>query len=1162
MEVALADILLVDGNALGAAQMRTELRRCGYRVSVARTQAQALSLLRSRRFDLLLLAAGAPDPQQVCATLRALAQEGLPILIVTESDDLLSVASAYHAGATDFVCGPTNGALLGLRIKYLLRAHSHSRALLAAQQSAAASMSAEIARRLQVEQLEKFRSQTLELLVADLPLGTVLETIVAGVARLNPALHGCMFLLDRVTRQLFKVAAPSLPDFDLGAQDGAEVSESLAAWNRIDEVGALPAHACWQRLCRRAAGADLGACWSRPVRAATGEVMGLFLVSHCERYAVQASDRRLLEQSAYLAGIAMERHSAVAALRDSEERFRSVMENMPGVAVQGYGLDGCVKFWNRASELLYGFSESEAIGVKLLDTLIPKDKAQGVAPATQAMADSGRPMPDGEMLLTRKDGSSVSVFSSHVLIHRMGPQPELFRMDIDLTERKQAQEKLQLAASVFTHAREGIMITDAQGCIIDVNSAFSRITGYGRDEVLGRGPELLNSERQEQGFYTRLWNLLREQGHWDGEICNRRKNGEEYVAMKTVSAVRNAQGETQQYVSLFSDLTSLKEHESQLQHIAHYDGLTHLPNRALLADRLQQALGQAQRRSQGLAVVFLDLDGFKAVNDRHGHEAGDHLLVAVATRMKQVLRGVDTLARIGGDEFVAVLADLTDITACVPLLMRLLKAAAQPVQFGGLTLQVSASLGVSFYPQEDAVDADLLLRQADQAMYQAKLAGKNRYHVFDAEHDRRLRGNLESLAQIRQALANREFVLYYQPKVNMRTGKVIGAEALIRWQHPQQGILPPVLFLPVIERHALSIELGEWVIDAALCQMEAWHAAGFDIPVSVNVGACELQHEHFVPRLREILKAHPDVLPGQLELELLETSEVADLAQIATVIEACRAMGVKFALDDFGTGYSSLTYLKRLPVTLLKIDQSFVRGMLDDMEDLAILEGVIGLARAFRREVIAEGVETVEHGAMLLHLGCELAQGYGIARPMPAHALPEWAATWSPCDSWTHLQVTSRDDLPLLFAGVEHRAWIKGLENYLGDRRQAPPMLGQQHSHVGVWLQGKGLARHGSHQSFASINSLHRQTHALAGRLCALKAAGDGVQALAGMGELHGLGATLLEQLRTLGPAHFARTDPPLRQESACANLAQIQSAQIGLAACAPPEKAMHAKSI
>jgi predicted signal transduction protein with EAL and GGDEF domain len=374
--------------------------------------------------------------------------------------------------------------------------------------------------------------------------------------------------------------------------------------------------------------------------------------------------------------------------------------------------------------------------------------------------------------------------------------------------------------------------------------------------------------------------------------------------------------------------------------------------------------------------------------------------------MKKTLREGDTLARIGGDEFVAVLVDMVDATESLPILRRLLDAAAEPMQFGDATLQVSASLGVTVYPQGEELDADQLQRQADQAMYQAKVAGRNRYHFFDAEHDRNVRGHHESLERIRQAIAANEFVLYYQPKVNMRTGQVIGAEALIRWQHPDQGLLAPGLFLPAIENHPLAVDVGEWVMHQALTQMQAWHALGLDLPVSVNVAARQLQQPDFVTRLQAILTAYPSIQPGCLELEVLETSALEDVDGVSKVIEACRAMGVMFALDDFGTGYSSLTYLKRLPVALLKIDQSFVSDMLDDPDNVAILQGVIGLAKAFHREVIAEGVETVAHGTVLLQMGCELAQGYGIARPMPAHEFPLWVKNWRVDPAWLNQRQT------------------------------------------------------------------------------------------------------------------------------------------------------------
>ena len=576
-------------------------------------------------------------------------------------------------------------------------------------------------------------------------------------------------------------------------------------------------------------------------------------------------------------------------------------------------------------------------------------------------------------------------------------------LTVQVTTLREAEAKLQLAASVFNSAREAIVITNVTGEVMDVNQAFSYITGFDREEALGRNPRFLGSGVKHQNFYATLWRDLTDKGHWYGEIWNRHKNGTLYAAMQTISAVRSSDGQVTHYLALFSDITASKNHQIALEHIAHYDSLTNLPNRVLLADRLQQGIIQAQRRGQLLAAAYLDLDGFKTINDQHGHEVGDQLLISVSSRMKQTLREGDTLARMGGDEFVAVLVDLANPAHALPMLSRLLNAIAQPVQIGNLTLQVSASLGVTFYPQQENVEADQLLRQADQAMYLAKVAGKNRLHVFDSEQDRSARGHHESLKNIRLALQRDEFVLHYQPKVNMRTGMVVGAEALIRWQHPEQGLLPPATFLPVIEDHPLAIEIGEWVINTALTQIERWQAQGLQMPVSVNVGAHQLQHPLFTGRLRELLAAHPTLKPGLLELEVLETSALADIESVSLVIKACGDMGVMFALDDFGTGYSSLSYLKRLQVNLLKIDQSFVRDMLVDPDDLAILKGVIGLATAFRRQVIAEGVETVAHGRLLQQLGCDLAQGYGIARPMPAHELPAWVLAWQTQADWFEL---------------------------------------------------------------------------------------------------------------------------------------------------------------
>jgi len=606
----------------------------------------------------------------------------------------------------------------------------------------------------------------------------------------------------------------------------------------------------------------------------------------------------------------------------------------------------------------------------------------------------------GELRLLRPNGQ---MFWAELIATRQSADAGGQALRVTLShcsERHAAREKVELAASVFANAREGIMITDTSACIMQVNEAFTRITGYSAAEAAGQNPRMLSSGRHSQAFHTAMWHQLIDKGHWYGEVWNRRKNGEVYAALQTITSVRAVPGVVSHYVALFSDITTFKAQQTQLEHIAHYDVLTNLPNRALLADRLRQSMAQTLRHSDLLGVAYLDLDGFKAVNDHHGHAVGDQLLVALAVRMKEALREGDTLARIGGDEFVAVLTDLADSNASQPLLQRLLDAANQPVQVDALSLQVSASVGVSFYPQADLTDAEQLLRQADQAMYQAKQAGKNCFHLFDTAHDRSVRGLHEGVQRVRLALAQQELVLYYQPKVNMRSGQVIGAEALIRWQHPQKGLLPPSEFLPLIEEHALAIEVGEWVLNTALAQVALWQQNGLRLPVSVNVGALQLQQSDFVQRLRAALARHPQVLPTSLQIEVLETSALKDMSYAAQVIEDCHQMGVAFALDDFGTGYSSLTYLKRLRVALLKIDQSFVRDMLDDPDDLSILQGIIGLAAAFGREVIAEGVETVAHGTLLLQLGCELAQGYGIARPMLARDLPAWAARWQPDAAW------------------------------------------------------------------------------------------------------------------------------------------------------------------
>ena len=507
-----------------------------------------------------------------------------------------------------------------------------------------------------------------------------------------------------------------------------------------------------------------------------------------------------------------------------------------------------------------------------------------------------------------------------------------------------------------------------------------------------------------------------------------------------------------------------------------------------------------------LAVVFIDLDGFKEVNDQHGHAVGDKLLSVLSRRMTQVLREDDTLARLGGDEFVAVLVDLPDISISVPILGRLIEVAAQPVPIGDALCEVSASIGVSYYPQGEDIDADQLLRQADQAMYRAKQAGKNRYHVFDTEKDRTLRTRHEGFDSIENALANGQFLLYFQPKVNMRTGEVLGAEALIRWQHPTRGLLSPASFIPIIENHPLGIDVGKWTIEAALTQIEVWRKAGLHVPISVNIGARHLLQPDFIMHLRGMLSRHPGAQPQDLELEILETSAVEDFVQVSQLMALCERMGLRFALDDFGSGYSSLTYLKRLPAHLLKIDQGFIRDMLEDPDDIAILDALLALASSFGRNCIAEGVESIQHGEMLLRMGCEWGQGYAIGHPMPAHEFEQWLHTWQVPLSWKGFKPDSRSALPVPFTYADHRVWISQMIDYLSGKAQVPP----QPETLQYWRDQSGRPTFFGKDPDDQVDVLHQSIQQLAHTLSEMKNAGR-VEALrAGIDKLQRLQADLL----------------------------------------------------
>lgn len=678
----------------------------------------------------------------------------------------------------------------------------------------------------------------------------------------------------------------------------------------------------------------------------------------------------------------------------------------------------------------------------------------------------------------------------------------------DITTRKVIEEKLMLSARVFSDTFEGISITDANNIIIDVNPAFCKITGYSREEVIGKKPEILHSGRHEPAFYAAMWNELQENGHWQGEVWNRKKGGETYVEALTISKLLDNNGQVINYIGVFTDITDRKKQEDKLSLMAHYDLLTGLPNRALFSDRFHQAIAHSKRTKAELAVCFLDLDNFKPVNDNYGHDVGDQLLIEVAERITACLREDDTVSRQGGDEFALLLNDIESYEHCKKTLDRLHHSLSLPYLISGYYHHISVSTGVTLFPADDG-DIDTLLRHADQAMYQSKQLGRNRYHLFDTQDDQKLIKKHHQLAEIEQGLINHEFVLYYQPKVNMVTGEVFGAEALIRWHHPEKGLIAPLEFLPLIDTTDIEVMLGNWVIRQALEQLEYWNKQGITIEVSVNIASHHLRSDSFFAQLDNVLAEHPTVKSQALQLEILESSALGELNATSHIIETIKeVLGVNFALDDFGTGYSSLTHLRNLSANTLKIDQSFVRDMLEDPSDYAIIEGVMGLANAFNRNVIAEGVESTDHGLMLIMMGCELAQGYGIAKPMLADDLSSWLSGYQPNQAWIAFAKQQRNaaenkvKIFCLVAKYWMNRFVSNIESSVDDVKDWPLLSGKM-DHCGQWLKREQQGLLFTQDDLMRLHAVHDELHLTAQRLLKNYQNGDIETARTGLGELH-----------------------------------------------------------
>ncbi|NOQ77380.1 MAG: EAL domain-containing protein [Methylococcaceae bacterium] len=739
---------------------------------------------------------------------------------------------------------------------------------------------------------------------------------------------------------------------------------------------------------------------------------------------------------------------------------------------------------NSAFETLLGYDEGELIGAPTRQCYVSDEDYQTIGIAYKDIEDGG--VVRNEIEFVRKDGQFIWVALRGAALHN-NPADSIW-VFVDISDRKYAEEKLKLSGRVFNDTHEGIIITDANKLIIDVNPAFCTITGYNTEEVLGQNPSILSSGKQSPEFYRDMWHNIDKHGYWQGEVWNRKKGGELYAELLIISALKDGNDKVVNYVGLFSDITSSKQHQDELSIMAHYDVLTGLPNRTLFIDRFNQAIAHSKRSQSLLAVCFLDLDNFKPVNDNYGHAVGDQLLIEVAQRIKGNIREADTVSRQGGDEFAILLGDINSYTQCQRTLDRILNSLAQPYLIDGYPHKITASIGVTLYP-EDNEDLDTLLRHADNAMYQAKLKGKHRFHLFNTQHAQMLVLKNHQLDEVSDALDNNELQLYYQPKVNMVTGDVFGAEALIRWNHPKKGLIPPLDFLPLIDGTYLEIQVGDWVINQALIQLTKWKQQGINLEVSVNIASHHLLSDNFFAHLDKALAKNPTTDSQYLQLEILESSALGDLNTISLIIENCQEeLGVKIALDDFGTGYSSLTHLRSLPANTIKVDQSFVRDMLDDPSDFNIIEAVIGLADTFGREVIAEGVETTVHGLMLILIGCEEAQGYGIAKPMPADDIPKWLSNYTPNQAWlacANKELTPQESKVKQFELASEQwkhSFVTNINSSHEDIKHWP-ILNQKRCHCGTWIKRVRQELLFEEKDLKQLSETHEALHRIANEL-------------------------------------------------------------------------------
>ncbi len=665
-------------------------------------------------------------------------------------------------------------------------------------------------------------------------------------------------------------------------------------------------------------------------------------------------------------------------LQLSEEKFAKAFHSSPDGLLISRQSDGLLVEINDGFSRITGYHSSLSLDRTTLELGIWVDLNERQQLLEQLNRDGF--VKDFTSHIRRRDGQiRLCEISSRPL--PIGGEDCMLTIARDITERQQMQEKLQLAATVFESTAEGVLITDTRQRINAVNRAFSEITGYSEGEAIGETPRLLASGLHDSAFYAAMWYQLTAEGHWQGEISNRRKNGEIYPSWLTISAVRNRDRFITHFVAVFADISSLKQAQARLDYQAHHDPLTGLPNRTLFESRLHAALVHSTESHSLGAVLFLDLDRFKHINDSLGHPVGDLLLKGIAQRLKENVRDIDTVARLGGDEFIILLPGLQTDRDAEAIATKLLNSFSAPFQAGEHEFFISTSIGTALFPS-DGADVATLIKNADAAMYRSKAKGRNRVESYTRDLTAQASERIALEHELRRAIERDEFTLSYQPKISLLTQRLVGAEALIRWTHPTFGEVPPERFIPLAEENGMILQIGEWVLEKACQQLHQWNQT-YDVfgSLSVNLAGAQLRQPNLLNRIEQLLNQY-QLQPGCLQLEITENFIMSQTEEALSVLHRLKKLGVQLAIDDFGTGYSSLSYLKRLPLDTLKIDQSFVRGLPDDQHDAAIARAIIALGRSMQLTVIAEGVETLEQQQFLADEGCEQIQGYIVSLPL------------------------------------------------------------------------------------------------------------------------------------------------------------------------------------